>query len=109
MMPARDLTQEPPFGRLTAIERIGSRHRHALWRCRCECGRIVEALSNHLLSGQVQSCGCLVHDTNSRPGLALRNAAIRQARQQGRSYASIAAEYGLSPEYVRRVCLGEGP
>jgi hypothetical protein len=108
MMPARDLTRESPFGRLTVLERIGSRGKHALWRCRCECGAIVEALSNHLLVGNVRSCGCLVTDTNGRPERGRRNAAIRQARQQGKSYASIAVQFGLSPEYVRRVCNGEG-
>jgi hypothetical protein len=85
MMPARDLTQELPFARLTVLERAGSRGRHALWRCRCSCGAIVEAMSHHLLPGSVRSCGCLVTDTNGRPELATRNAAIWQARQQGRS------------------------
>ena len=85
-----------------------SRGKHALWRCRCECGRIVEAMSHHLLKGNTRSCGCLVIDTQSRPELAQRNAAIRQARQQGRSFASIAAEFGLCPERVRRVCMGQG-
>jgi hypothetical protein len=77
MMPARDLTKEPPFGRLTVLERIGSRGEHALWRCRCECGRIVEVMSHHLLAGNTQSCGCLVIDTQSRPEHATRNQAMR--------------------------------
>jgi hypothetical protein len=65
-------------------------------------------MSHHLLSGAKRSCGCLVSDTDSRPEHAERNASIRQARQRGRSYASIAGEFGLSTAYVRRVCLGEG-
>jgi hypothetical protein len=108
MMPAADLTGRT-FGRLTVRERAGSRGKHALWLCDCACGRTVDAMSHHLLAGRVRSCGCLVSDTNSRPEHAARNAAIRQARQQGRSYASLASDFGLSREYVRRVCMGEGP
>jgi hypothetical protein len=61
-----------------------------------------------LLPGKKKSCGCLVTDTNNPPGRAARNAAIRQARQLGRSYDSIAREFGLSRERVRRICMGEG-
>jgi hypothetical protein len=108
MKPANDLTGRI-CGRLTVLERVGSRDKHALWRCRCSCGAVVDVLSNHLLSGGKKSCGCLAKDINNPPGRATRNAAIRQARQQGRSYDNIALEFGLSREGIRLVCMGKGP
>ncbi len=97
------------FGRLTVLKRKGSRGGHALWRCACTCGAVVDVMSHHLLTGGTRSCGCLVKDINCRPELAPRNAVIRRCRQQGRSYHSIAVEFRLSLEHVRRICLGQGP
>jgi hypothetical protein len=100
----KDLTGRT-FGRLTVLERKGSRQKHALWRCRCACGATVKAVSNHLLSGGKKSCGCLATDIHNPPGRAARNVAIRQARQEGRSYRNIAAEFGLGRETVRLICI----
>ena len=52
------------YGRLTVVERQGSRERNgkivaAQWLCRCECGEETLAESSHLNKGQKQSCGCL--------------------------------------------------
>src|SRR5690606_36374760 len=47
------------FGRLTALERCGTRHGFALWRCQCECGAVTEVRSDVLRSGGSKSCGCL--------------------------------------------------
>jgi hypothetical protein len=54
-----DLTARK-FGRLTAILRKGSsRAGHAMWLCRCECGREKTATSGNLRAGCTRSCGCL--------------------------------------------------
>jgi len=59
MPPALDLTGRR-FGRLTAIRRAGTIHRHwATWRCLCECGRRVTVRAWCLISGTTRSCGCL--------------------------------------------------
>ena len=53
------------FGRLVAIERdpeVRDKHRRAVWRCRCDCGKTVYATYSALSEGHVQSCGCLAHD-----------------------------------------------
>lgn len=47
------------FGRLTVLARVPSKGVHALFACRCACGRDVEALGHHLRSGHTASCGCL--------------------------------------------------
>ena len=47
------------YGRLTVIERDGSTaDRHALWRCKCDCGNEVTVSGKLLRSSQVISCGC---------------------------------------------------
>lgn len=46
------------FGRLTVLERAGSRDRKALWRCRCSCGQDAIVIGKLLRSGHTKSCGC---------------------------------------------------
>lgn len=54
----RDLTGQR-FGNLTAVEHVGSdKHRNALWRCVCDCGREHVVASRALVNGHVKTCGC---------------------------------------------------
>ena len=51
------------FGKLKVIEHLGKlapgkKNRHR-WKCICECGKTTIIQSNHLLSGDTRSCGCL--------------------------------------------------
>lgn len=47
------------FGKLTCVERVGSYHGSASWRCTCECGgeKVVSAAA--LKAGGTRSCGCI--------------------------------------------------
>ena len=45
------------YGRLTAVERIGS-----AWMCRCACGGSKVVETKQLRSGKTASCGCLFRD-----------------------------------------------
>lgn len=57
------------FGRLRIIECVGRiRKRGRLYRCRCNCGRIVTVQGRHLRSGETQSCGCLYDETRATAG-----------------------------------------
>lgn len=53
------------FGRLTVIEDTGKRKKKGekgssiIYKCKCECGNIVEIESNNLRSGNTMSCGCI--------------------------------------------------
>lgn len=49
------------FGLLTAIARDGSnKHRKATWKCRCDCGSLIEnVVAGNLVSGGSSSCGCV--------------------------------------------------
>lgn len=74
MPPSVDLSGKK-FERLTAVGRIGSKCGHALWICRCECGKTTEAMSCDLKSGKVKSCGCLNDEArrkNSKKGVEAR-------------------------------------
>lgn len=53
----KDLTGQK-FGRLTVLEDVGRTHSMVVWRCLCECGNIVDVISNNLRKGNTQSCGC---------------------------------------------------
>ena len=47
------------FGRLTVLRYVRSDKRgEAMWKCRCDCGKVVLALGGNLRSGHTQSCGC---------------------------------------------------
>ena len=47
------------FGKLTVIERVGIANGQAVYKCKCDCGNIVEVKSGQLKSGKTQSCGCI--------------------------------------------------
>jgi len=51
------------FGKLLVVKKVerppGVKHRNAMWLCQCACGGTKVAMSQHLLSGATQSCGCL--------------------------------------------------
>lgn len=53
-----DLTGEC-FGRLTVIERLGTKSNSPLWSCKCNCGNMTEAITRALRTGNKRSCGCL--------------------------------------------------
>lgn len=47
------------FSRLTTIEYLGCKNdKTPTWRCKCDCGNIVDIFSHHL-KNDTKSCGCL--------------------------------------------------
>lgn len=64
-MPAAKQLDGQVFGRLTVIERFRSRNGRVTWLCRCECGRLHEAVSHALTSGHTKSCGCWKEERNT--------------------------------------------
>jgi hypothetical protein len=56
------------YGRLVAIEfACKSRTGCHKWQFQCDCGRIVVSISQNVLRGLTQSCGCLHAEISSRP------------------------------------------
>ena len=47
------------FGKLTAIEYSHTDNkRQAVWRCKCDCGKEINATAAQLNAGRIKSCGC---------------------------------------------------
>lgn len=65
MSSAIDLTGQR-FGKLTAIEDVGSKNNRRVWKCKCECGGIIHTITNLLTSGQTKSCGCIKNQCNQK-------------------------------------------
>jgi hypothetical protein len=53
----KDLT-EKKFGRLLVLEDVGRKNGSILWKCQCECGNIVNVVSDYLQNDHTRSCGC---------------------------------------------------
>lgn len=63
-----DLTGKQ-FGRLHVICRVGrDKHRHVMWKCRCDCGQICFVAGDNIKCGNTKSCGCLSKELSSRRG-----------------------------------------
>lgn len=57
------------IGKLTVLERTGNQGTRVVWKCRCECGNIVNVTAHELRNGQI-SCGCAHTGRPSKHGLS---------------------------------------
>lgn len=62
----KDLTGKR-FGRLTVLQRSGTRHNSILWSCICDCGTKVKVTSSNFRC--TRSCGCLQLEIRTKHGL----------------------------------------
>jgi len=47
------------FGYLTVLESVGvTKAGHSLWKCQCDCGKIVERTGTSMKRCRYSSCGC---------------------------------------------------
>lgn len=64
------------FGRLTVLS-ISQRKPDIIWKCKCECGNIVDVKGEYLRNGDTKSCGCLktdkLHQRNLKHGLSRKS------------------------------------
>lgn len=75
VLPSRvkDITGQR-FGRLQVLEFVGTFKRigsgvvskASKWRCKCDCGRVIEIFRSNLVDGGTKSCGCLIHEQADR-------------------------------------------
>ena len=102
--PITDLTNHPPFGRLTAI-RMDERkpnEKKIYWLCKCSCGNpeLFRAASGHLLAGETTHCGCNHKNPNGDiPGLVIRTARLKANLSQVR----LAKAMGVSRQRVHQI------
>jgi hypothetical protein len=60
-----DLTGQR-FERLSVVEYAGfDKHRRALWKCLCDCGKESIVVGANLRCGYTKSCGCLFSEMNT--------------------------------------------
>ncbi len=71
------------YGRLTFLEPTGETniHRNALWKLRCDCGKIVILPGTDVRRGNTKSCGCLFKEIDRKiplkHGLTMGKARLR--------------------------------
>jgi hypothetical protein len=54
------------FNRLTVLEKSSETcATGSMWKCKCECGKVVAVSRNHLVTEHTQSCGCYQKDQTS--------------------------------------------
>ena len=93
------------FGLLTVIKDVGVRRSRSLWRCRCDCGREIDARGFYLNRGNIKSCGCTGHSSRALGGgQGLKNKAVRQYQDNAKTHN---IEWSLSSEYA--ISLMESP
>lgn len=82
------------FNRLTVLEFAGkSNQNRVLFKCKCDCGSIVTVQSNHLISGEAKSCGCLLSSGEEEIANYLTKLKITYERQK--MFDSCADKYPL--------------
>jgi len=93
------------YGRLTVLNRAGTKDGKALWFCRCECGNFVIVSGGCLRKGNTRSCGCLQKETRSQIGrLPKGEASFNQAlRRLKHSAERRNLEWILSKEEVKNL------
>lgn len=72
----KDLTGQR-YGRLIAIECIGSQNGKAVWKCRCDCGNYKEVTGDSLRQRNVKSCGCLGKENRQKITSRYRYGAVK--------------------------------
>ena len=72
----KDLTGQK-FGYLTVINEIGpDKNRNIVWKCQCDCGKIIHVFAQNLIRNHTISCGCYnsksIKERNFKHGQATR-------------------------------------
>lgn len=73
------------FGRLVVAAQATGSFNRPHWLCHCDCGGTIVARGDNLKSRRNRSCGCMVHDSNARQGLAGRRFGRWKVLEQGPS------------------------
>ena len=71
MSKIRNLTDQR-FGSLVVVGIAGrDKQKRVVWVCQCDCGRLTEVASRHLVQGRQKTCGCRTGREPSKPCLGL--------------------------------------
>lgn len=75
-----DLTGQV-FGKLTVLSRGENKGKETCWKCRCECGNIVNIRGSCLKRGETKSCGCLASEGEFLIEKCLKNLGVNYKKQ----------------------------
>jgi hypothetical protein len=89
------------FGKWTVIEKVGVGRGHAMWLCRCECGREQEIHATNLVHGRSKQCKQCWNTTARSPRHPI-NVAFSHVR--GNAFAR-GVEFNVTKEFVWDVYL----
>ena len=67
-MPKKENLLNQKFNRLTVIDEAPSINKKTFWKCKCDCGNILNVRADALKSGKTKSCGCLNNEMRSKIG-----------------------------------------
>lgn len=71
------------FNKLTVISRVeNSNGGRVVYKCQCECGSIINVQANHLVNGEIKSCGCMVSSGEEAIAQYLSDKNIRFEKQK---------------------------
>lgn len=87
------------FNGVTVLSRAGTRNGRSLWRCKCKCGAIFNAVGKHLKNGSCRSCGCIKIEA-SKKNLPDNRKPIGYKRKVSKGYIEIKTESGFVREHV---------
>ena len=99
------------FGILTCIKPTGEfRNSARVWLCKCQCGKDHEATANHLVCGNIKSCGCSQYHSNKKNGRWKGYGEIsgRYFSQLKRGANSRNLDFDVSIEYIWNLFLEQG-
>ena len=70
------------FERLLVLEKTDKKNSsgNVIWRCVCDCGKIVDVSGSALQQKSTQSCGCLFIDTAAAKGRARKKHGMTDSR-----------------------------
>lgn len=69
------------FGRLTVVSKSKTNIHGNIWLCECDCGNEIEVTTNHLTTGNTQSCGCLTSKGENQIAIWLKEHGIKFKQQ----------------------------
>ena len=101
----KDLTDYPPFDRLTALRDVGKNRHGRLWECRCQCGTLIVVEARRLLSGNTRSCGCLHSDAARASAEIAREAKNKKCRQCGKRCREMYCSWQCGRDFRRELRL----
>jgi hypothetical protein len=94
------------FGALFVMDIITNRKKgYVYWKCRCDCGKEIDARGSSLISGGIRSCGCLqkkrAWESNSLPP---KLASLRSLyRKYKKSASDRKYSFNLDIEYFKKL------